>query len=78
MPAPQTPSAAIAHHESMAEMYEADASRLEAQYGKGVRPGWVGEDISIASAAAKRHRAAADAWRARAAEELSPTAGEPT
>ena len=68
MPTPDTPTAAIAHHESVAAYYERQIADLERGYGKGVRPSWVSEDISIACGHAKRHRAAAEEWRARADE----------
>ena len=68
MPDPTTPEAAIAHHERMVQLYESDIANLEARYGTGVRPGWVGDDIAIASARAAQHRAQAAAWRQRVEE----------
>lgn len=46
----------VANAEKMAEHYEEAAKRLIAQYGTGVRPGWVSTDLAIAQERAASYR----------------------
>ncbi len=55
-------------HRARAASFEREIKALEAQFGTGVRPGWVSTDISIAMMARDRHLAAAERAEQEAAE----------
>jgi len=46
----------IEHHQSMIRYLKRDNERLERDYGKGCRPGWVSTDISINHQRIGEHR----------------------